>query len=137
MTLKLHATRPDTHRGLTYPFGLDWAPEAGEVHQIAEGVYWFHMPLPISLKRINLWLLADGDGWTLVDTGMDTAESRQYWESAFTRHLACRPIKRIIVTHMHPDHIGLAGWLGRRFDCELWISRQEFLLCRTLVSDTC
>lgn len=123
------------HKGLTYPFGRSWAPKQGQIFQVADSVYWFHMPLPFSLKRINLWLLEDGEGWTVVDTGLNTPESREYWESALLQHLGGRPINRVIVTHMHPDHIGLAGWLSYRFNCDLFISRQEILMCRALVSD--
>ena len=126
----------EVFRNLTYPLGNGWAPDAGEIHEVAQGVFWFHMPLPFSLARINLWLLEDGDGWTVVDTGLDSPESRQCWEQALDRHLGGRPIRRVIVTHMHPDHIGLAGWLTQRFDCDLWMSRDEFLMCRALASDT-
>lgn len=122
--------------GLRYPMGRNQAPECGEVIRAAAGVYWFHMPLPISLARINLWLLQDGDGWVVVDTGMNSPEALSAWETAFETHLKGMPVKRVIVTHMHPDHIGMAGWLTRRFDCDLWISRTEFMMCHSLVADT-
>ena len=97
---------------------------------------WVRMPLPFSLKWINLWLLEDGDGWTLVDTGLQTSETKTHWRTIFTNHLGGRPIKRVIVTHMHPDHIGLAGWTTRKFQCDLWITRLEYVSCRMLVADT-
>ena len=121
---------------LTYPYGENWTSDAGDILQIADGVYCLHMPLPFSLARINLWLLEDLDGWTVVDTGMDTPDARAVWERVLTGHLNNKPITRVIVTHMHPDHIGLAGWLTERFDCQLWTSRNEFLMCRALASDT-
>lgn len=122
--------------GLTYPLGKDAVPEPGTFHEIAPGVHWLHMPMPYALDRINLWLLEDGDGWTIVDTGLDLPESRQIWEQAASGLMEKRPVKRVIVTHLHPDHVGLAGWLTKRFDCALWMSREEFLMCRNLRQDT-
>ena len=127
----------ETHlRGLTYPYGKDWAPEIGDIKQVADGVFWLRMPLPFSLNHINLWLLEDGDGWTIVDTGIATPETKDIWQSVFETHLQGKPIKRVIVTHLHPDHVGLAGWLTEKFDCDLWMSRTDFLMCRTLAADT-
>ncbi len=99
-------------------------------------MYWLHMPMPFTLNRINLWLLRDGDDWTVVDTGLDLPASRLIWEQIFDGLMAGRRISRVIVTHMHPDHMGLAGWLVQRFGCELWMSRDEFLMGRNLVADT-
>ncbi|MBI1361075.1 MAG: MBL fold metallo-hydrolase [Alphaproteobacteria bacterium] len=99
------------------------------------------MPLPFSLKWINLWLLEDGDGWTLVDTGIQTSETKSHWRTIFTGDAASgglsgKPVKRVIVTHMHPDHVGLAGWITRKFQCDLWMTRLEYISCRMLVADT-
>jgi len=127
---------PKHHRGLDYPHGKDWAPESGEVQKVADGVFWMRLPLPFSLDHINVWLLEDGDGWTVVDTGVATDAAKAVWERAFEQHMGGRPIKRVIVTHLHPDHVGLAGWLTERFDCMLWMSRTDYLMCRTLASDT-
>ncbi len=121
-------------RNLDYPFAA--RPETGRAVEVAPGVHWVRMPLPMQLNHINLWLLEDGDGWTVVDSGVRTAETLAAWEQLFTGPMQGRPVKRVIVTHMHPDHIGLAGWLVRKFDVELWITRTEFLTCRNLVSDT-
>jgi glyoxylase-like metal-dependent hydrolase (beta-lactamase superfamily II) len=126
----------DVHKGLTYPFGKGWAPKGGCVFKVADSVHWLHMPMPGSLDRINLWLLEDGDGWTIVDTGLGLPSAEEVWEDVSANTLDGKPVKRVIVTHMHPDHIGMAGWLTRRFDCELWTSREEYLMCRNLVSDT-
>ncbi len=119
---------------LEYPF--ETRPEIGQSIVIVPGVEWVRMRLPMQLNHINLWLLEDGDGWTVVDTGIKNEETTQAWEQLFTGPMKGRPIKRVIVTHMHPDHIGLAGWLVRKFDVPLWITRTEFLMCRNLVSDT-
>ncbi|MBT7451482.1 MAG: MBL fold metallo-hydrolase, partial [Rhodospirillaceae bacterium] len=99
---------------LTYP--LDELPEPGGLVRVAPGVFWLRMPLPIALNHINLWLLEDDDGWTIVDTGIGTDETKELWEQLFEKHLNNKPVKRLIVTHMHPDHIGLAGWLVDKWD---------------------
>jgi glyoxylase-like metal-dependent hydrolase (beta-lactamase superfamily II) len=122
-----------------YPFAEP--PAAGTTLEVAPGVRWVRMPLPFSLKWINLWLLEDGDGWTLVDTGLQTSESKTHWRTIFTGDVASgglggKPVRRVIVTHMHPDHIGLAGWITRKFQCDLWITRLEYVTCRMLVADT-
>ncbi|HEX5006919.1 MAG TPA: MBL fold metallo-hydrolase, partial [Hyphomonadaceae bacterium] len=117
-----------------YPFAEPPAP--GTTMEVAPGVRWVRMPLPFSLKWINLWLLEDGDGWTVVDTGIPNSETKGHWRTIFDRELQGRPVKRIIVTHMHPDHIGLAGWMSRKWQCDLWITRLEYVTCRMLVADT-
>jgi glyoxylase-like metal-dependent hydrolase (beta-lactamase superfamily II) len=121
-------------KGLTYPCGDP--PEPGSVKRVADGVYWVRMPLPFALKWINLWLLRDGQGWTIVDTGVATEETRLHWRTIFETYLEGLPVNRVMITHMHPDHVGLAGWLTRKFDAQLWMSRLEYLTCRTLVADT-
>lgn len=122
-------------RNLDYPFG-DVRPETGHTIEIAPGIHWVRMRLPMQLNHINLWLLEDGNGWTVVDTGIKDQPTKAAWERLLTGPMAGRPIRRVIVTHLHPDHVGLAGWLVRRFDVALWMSRTDFLLCRTLVADT-
>ncbi len=117
-----------------YPFAAP--PQSGTTLEIAPGVRWVRMPLPFSLKWINLWLLQDGDGWTVVDTGIPNSETKAHWRTIFETELQGRPVKRIIVTHMHPDHIGLAGWMSRKWQCDLWITRLEYVTCRMLVADT-
>jgi glyoxylase-like metal-dependent hydrolase (beta-lactamase superfamily II) len=126
---------PEASAGtLRYP--LNTRPEPGETLQVAPGVHWVRMPLPMALNHINLWALEDGDGWTLVDTGMQTAEIAAAWETVLARPMGGKPIKRVVCTHMHPDHTGMAGWLTRRFDCTLWMTRLEYVTCRMLVADT-
>lgn len=119
---------------LIYPF--ESPPEAGETMPVAPGVHWQRMPLPFTLNHINLWALEDGDAWTLVDTGLKTAESAGIWEKVCAGLLAGKPASRVICTHMHPDHVGMSGWLTRRFDCALWMTRLEYITCRMLVADT-
>ncbi len=120
---------------LIYPF--DSTPERGQALEVAPGVRWLRMRLPMpALNHINVWALEDGAGWTLVDTGMQTEDTVERWQSAFTGPLGARPVARVICTHMHPDHIGMAGWLTRQHDCRLWTTRLEYVTCRMLVADT-
>ncbi|MEM9738389.1 MAG: MBL fold metallo-hydrolase [Pseudomonadota bacterium] len=122
--------------GLTYPFG-DETPATGKTMAVAPGILWVRMPLPFSLKFINLWLIDDGETWTIVDTGMPLDDTKQAWRTIFKDTLDGKPVSRIIVTHMHPDHVGNAGWLSRKFPgAELWMSQLEYLTCRMLVTDT-
>ena len=115
---------------------FDNAPETGEVHDIAPGIRWLRLPLPFLLNHINVWLLRDGDGWALVDTGLFTNTTREVWEFVLEHHLHGAPITRVLVTHLHPDHVGCAGWMVEKFGVDLWMSRDEYLLCRVLVADT-
>ncbi|MEM1173416.1 MAG: MBL fold metallo-hydrolase, partial [Pseudomonadota bacterium] len=115
---------------------FDFVPEPGSARKLDEGLYWLRMPLPIRLNHINLWVLEDGDGWTLVDTGMFTDESKQAWRSLQQSLFGHRPVHRVVCTHLHPDHVGCAGWLTREHDCDLWMTREEYMLCRLLVADT-
>lgn len=119
---------------LVYPLGEP--PPAGEAREIAPGVHWVRMPLPFVLQWINLWLIEDGDGWTIVDTGMALEQSREYWRTIFDATLKGKPVTRVICTHMHPDHMGLAGWICRKFGATLWMSRLEYITGRMLVADT-
>ena len=128
--------KPELYRGLTYPWGRGVNPVAGEPERVAEGVYWARFTMPMSLDHINLWLLEDDDGWTVVDTCLNIPSARETWEKLFTGFMQDKPVKRVICTHLHPDHVGLAGWLTERFDCELWMSREEFLMCRAMAADT-
>jgi len=136
--------RPDESRGLSYPCGEPPAP--GEVREVAPGVLWLRMPLPFTLKHINLWAIADedeqGPGWAIVDTGTQTPDVLAAWRTLVAPDgpLAATPhgarLTRVFVTHMHPDHVGMAGWLTRKFQCRLWMTRLEYLTCRTLAADT-
>ena len=119
---------------LDYPFPA--RPELGEAIQVAAGVHWVRMRLPMQLNHINLWLLEDGDGWTIVDTGINDEATKAAWQMLFTGAMGARPVSRVIVTHLHPDHVGLAGWLTERFEVKLWMTRTDYLLCRMLVADT-
>jgi glyoxylase-like metal-dependent hydrolase (beta-lactamase superfamily II) len=111
-------------------------PGEGEVVDVAPGVKWLRLPLPFMLNHINVWLLEDEDGWAIVDTGLYTNTTRDVWKQVLDRYLDGLRITRLIVTHLHPDHVGCAGWFARKFDIDLWMTRDEYLLCRVLVADT-
>ncbi|MEY2661646.1 MAG: hypothetical protein RLZZ123_2818, partial [Pseudomonadota bacterium] len=102
---------------------LSTCPEPGQVLEVTPGVRWLRMALPFALNHINLWLLRDEfqgrHGWTLVDTCIDHPAAREVWEHVFQHHLENLPIVRVVVTHMHPDHIGLAHWLCQRWQAPL------------------
>jgi len=110
---------------LEFPFSE--APAPGTARQVAPGVHWLRMALPFALDHINLWLLEDEGGWTLVDTGLGDEPTRALWERIFAGVIGGRPVRRVLVTHYHPDHAGNAGWLCTRFAAPLWITQAEYL----------
>jgi glyoxylase-like metal-dependent hydrolase (beta-lactamase superfamily II) len=127
---------------LYYVFG-DTLPEAGHVKEVALGVLWLRMPLPFALDHINLWLLRDEidgvQGWTVVDCGISDATIRTNWERVFDDALGGLPVLRVIVTHCHPDHLGLADWIcnggdKQRWNVRLWISLGEYAMGRVMAA---
>lgn len=124
---------PSDYRGLTYPLGR-WKPEPTAPHEVAPGVYWLRMPLPFALDHINLWLLEDGDSWVIVDSGLNAPGCQDVWRAVLGGPLvAGRPVSRIFVTHYHPDHIGLAGWLSALTGAPLLMSRTDYLMASILM----
>ncbi len=119
---------------IRYPF--DSPPAEGEAIEVAPGVLWMRLPLPMKLDHVNVYALDDGEGWTVIDTGFDTERARAIWRRLMAGPLAGRPISRLIVTHHHPDHVGLAGWFQSEFGAELVTTRTAWLLARMLVLDT-
>ncbi|WP_020205333.1 MBL fold metallo-hydrolase [Cupriavidus sp. WS] len=120
---------------LEYPCGD--APAPGTVREIVPGLLWLRMPMPFALSHINLWAVRDGGGWAAFDAGLQTSETTTAWRDLFAGGGALADgLTRLFVTHMHPDHIGMAGWLTRKFGCRLWMTRLEYLNCRVLAADT-
>jgi glyoxylase-like metal-dependent hydrolase (beta-lactamase superfamily II) len=124
----------DLQDSLAYEFAK--RPFPGEVFEVLPGIGWVRLPLPIVLPHINTWLLDDGDGKVIVDTGLDVAEVRAAWREVLTSLPCGVRVDKVLVTHLHPDHVGCAGWLCERLDAELYMTREEYLLCRLLVADT-
>ncbi|BBB69643.1 Zn-dependent hydrolase [Undibacterium sp. YM2] len=127
---------------LHYPFG-ETLPDTGKTMEIAPGVLWIRMGLPFALNHINLWLLEDEletsqgkvRGWTVVDCGIASDATRDAWEILFgdlNNHLRGLPIIRVIATHCHPDHIGLADWLCSRWNVQLWMTAGEYAFARMM-----
>ena len=124
---------------LDYPFG-DELPAAAAKIEVAPGIYWVRMPLPFALDHVNLWLLRDHfdgrDGWTLIDTGIASDVIRELWARLIADQLDGLPIVRVICTHTHPDHVGLAAVFTERFSAPLWMTLGEYafgrILCATM-----
>ena len=103
--------------------------------EVAEGIHWIRLPLPMKLDHVNVYALEDGDGWTVIDTGMNSRKGRALWEALMAGPLRGRPIKRVLLTHHHPDHVGMVGWLQAEHGAELWTTRTAWLFARMLTLD--
>jgi len=136
MTMTMDGTEtavPRERDGLKYPFAAK--PEPGQSIEVAPGVHWIRLPLPFQLNHINVWAIEDGDGLAIIDTGINSASVQELWQQVW-KGLGSKPVTRIFVTHLHPDHVGLAGWISEVHGAPLYMSRTDYLLCRTLVMDT-
>ena len=111
------------------------APLPGQTVQVAPGIHWLRMPLPMSLDHINLWLLQDQQGFVLVDTGMATDAARAAWMALEHSRLRQYPLRLIVLTHLHPDHAGLAAWLQQRFEVPVWSSCDTYEQLRILTRE--
>lgn len=123
--MQLARQYPKRDSSPVYPFAD--APSPGTIKQVAAGVFWLRMPLPFALDHINLWLLADGDGWAAVDCGLGTDATRNLWRQIIANDLNERAVRQLVVTHCHPDHIGLAAWLCERFGLIPWMTYPEYV----------
>ncbi len=106
------------------------APQPGHALALGGGVHWLRMPMPLALDHINLWLIDDGCGWTAVDCGLALDATRAAWEQLAATRLDGRPLQRVLCTHMHPDHVGLADWLCAKHGAELLMTQGEYLSAR-------
>ncbi|MEO0389513.1 MAG: MBL fold metallo-hydrolase [Pseudomonadota bacterium] len=119
--------------GLRYPW--ETPPASGEAITVADGVLWMRLPLPMKLDHVNVYALDDGDSWTVIDTGFGSNTTRRVWGDLFAGPLAGKPVSRVVVTHHHPDHIGLAGWFQTAHGAELLTTRTAWLTARMLTLD--
>lgn len=119
--------------GIRYPWSEP--PAQGEATEIAQGVLWMRLPLPMALDHVNIYALDDGDSWTVIDTGLSSNKTRRIWEALMAGPLAGKPIRRVVVTHHHPDHVGNAGWFQTEHGAELVTSRTSWLFARMLTLD--
>ncbi|MEJ6390366.1 MBL fold metallo-hydrolase [Gymnodinialimonas ulvae] len=113
---------------------FEQTPAASDAVEVADGVLWLRISLPMVLDHVNAYALRDADGWTVIDTGLNTKRTRALWEAVFDGPLAGAPVRRLIVTHHHPDHVGLAGWFQAR-GVELCMTRTAWLFSRMLTLD--
>lgn len=113
----------DIKLSLDYPFE---APNPHQYVQITDDIRWLRVPLPFSLDHINVYLIKEAEGWCLIDTGMGSEYTRNYWRKTFPTVLDGLPIVRLIITHNHPDHVGLASWFEEEFNCDVYMSRREY-----------
>lgn len=116
-------------------FPFDTPPAPGHAINVAPGILWMRLPLPMALDHVNIYALRDGDGWTLIDTGFHSKTSVRLWKQLLNGPLEGLPIVRVIVTHHHPDHIGMAGWFQTNHGAELWTTRTAWLFARMLTLD--
>lgn len=112
---------------LQYPHPVSPAP--GELLAIAPGILWTRIPLPFRLDHVNVYLIEDDGGWAVVDTGIADDRTREVWRSLLSGPLAGKRLTKLIVTHFHPDHIGLAGWLCEEYGLALLTSQTTYLGC--------
>jgi glyoxylase-like metal-dependent hydrolase (beta-lactamase superfamily II) len=105
------------------------------LREMSEGLFGLRLALPFALDHVNLWLLRDGPSWTLIDTGIANDATREIWSDLLVNGLDGRPVSRLIATHFHPDHMGLAGWLCERTGADFWTTRTEWLMARMLAQD--
>lgn len=121
--------------GHDFDFPRPVAPEPGDPVEIAPGILWLRLPLPFQLDHVNVYLLKEPSGWTLLDTGIGSSQTRALWEAILGGPLAGQTLTRILVTHFHPDHVGSAGWLSERFQAPLYMSQTEYLVALNLHLD--
>lgn len=119
---------------LSYPY--ESPPPVSGTREIYPGLHWIRHSLPMALDHINVWLLSDQHECVIVDTGINRRTTRQAWRQLLKTHADGKSLNKVVATHLHPDHCGLAGWLTREYECPLYMTRSEYLLCRTLCYDS-
>ena len=116
-------------------FPFETPPEEGAMRAVATGIYWLRLPLPMRLDHVNIYVLDDGDSWTIIDSGMYSRRGVALWERLIAGPLAAKPIGRVVITHHHPDHVGAMGWLRTQHGAEIWATRTSWLFARMLTLD--
>ena len=111
-------------------------PVAGEWREIGAGVFWSRVALPFRLDHVNVYLIDDGDSWNVVDTGIAGKHTEETWSGLLSGRMAGRPVSKILITHHHPDHVGLASWLANKLEAEVVMSGTEYLLGLTYWLDS-
>jgi glyoxylase-like metal-dependent hydrolase (beta-lactamase superfamily II) len=107
-------------------------PTPGSLVKVADGVLWTRFAIPFALSHVNVYLIEDGDEWAAVDTGLGDQATKDVWTALLSGPLGGRRLSRLIITHHHPDHMGLAGWLAEKFDAPIHMTEAEFLLAQHL-----
>lgn len=125
----------DRAPGLAMRYPWDEPPAHGTAIEIAEGVLWMRLPLPMKLDHVNVYALDDGDGWTVIDTGFSSKKTRAIWQTLIDGPLAGKPVRRVVATHHHPDHMGNVGWFQSELGAELVTTRTAWLFARMLTLD--
>ena len=119
---------------ISFPF--EQPPSEGKAIEIADGILWMRLPLPMALDHVNVYAIRDGDGWCIVDTGFFSKRTQSIWETLLSGPLNGDPITRVLITHHHPDHIGMAGWFQSKLNSEVISSRTAWMYGRMMILDT-
>lgn len=110
-------------------------PTPGSVIEVSDGVYWAQLKLPMLIDHVNIYILEGANDLTIVDTGLNADECKSAWQDILRNNFSTKPVKNIIITHHHPDHIGLLGWFCENYNVEVFASRTSWLLGRMLYFD--
>lgn len=94
------------------------------ITEVAAGVYELRLPIPFEDGLVNVFLFADGDEVDLLDCGMNSQDSLDLIRSALAE-LGGRRLRKLVVTHIHPDHYGAAGILAGPGLADLYLHRLE------------
>ncbi len=94
--------------------------------EVSPNIFQVRVPIPFPLRNVQCYLVRETDGWTMVDTGLNYPAALEAWDGAF-RALRMKPrdIRRIVLTHTHPDHFGLAGHFQRLADAPVYALNEE------------
>lgn len=125
-------TSTPVRKPITYTPAQNFIPDAGQPVEIKPGLSWLRMPLPFELEHINLWLIEGAGGWTIIDTGFNAPETTGHWDNLFESRFKAKQVEDIFITHFHPDHFGLAGWLSERSGVTVQMTEPEYNLARLL-----